>query len=163
MPRVIVNSTPLILLAGIDMLDIFAELYGKVAIPQEVFNEVTAKADSASRALLARLDWLIVECAPELPDDYRRLISAKLHVGELEVMALALATGVDAVVLDDNAARRTAKFFGLPVTGTLGLLLRAKERGIVPEVEPLINALLAKGFRVDDRVVGAVLELAHER
>ncbi len=163
MPRVIVNSTPLILLASIDMLDLLARLYGKVTIPQAVFNEVTAKAGSASRALLSRPDWLMIERAPEMPVDYRRLISAKLHIGELEVMALALATGADSLVLDDNAARRTAKYFGLPVTGTLGLLLRAKERGIVPEVKPLVNALLANGFRVDDRVVGAVLELAHER
>ena len=163
MPRVIVNSTPLILLAGIDKLPLFAKLYGKVVIPQAVFNEVTAKADSASYALLARPDWIKVEQAPAMPEHYRRLISAKLHEGELEVMSLALAHGADAVVLDDNAARRTAKFFGLAVTGTLGILLRSKERGLISEVGPLVGNLRTNGFRVDDRVVSFVLELAHER
>ena len=51
MPRVIVNSTPLILLAGIDKLTLLAKLYGKVVIPQAVSNEVTAKVDSTSNVL----------------------------------------------------------------------------------------------------------------
>lgn len=67
MPRVIVNSTSLILLAGLDKLSLFAKLYGKVVIPRAVFNEVTAKADSASYALNARPDWAIVEQAPAMP------------------------------------------------------------------------------------------------
>ena len=99
-----------------------------------------------------------------MPKNYRRLISAKLHAAELEVevMSLALSTEADFVVLDDNAARKTTKYLGLTVTGTLGLLLRAKERGIIAEAHPLVSELRANGFRIDDRVIEAVARLARE-
>lgn len=162
MPRAIVNSTPIILLAGIGRLSLLPKLYDRILIPNAVYEEVTAKADLASRAISGHPSWLTVERAPELPREQRRLISAKLHAGEIEVMSLALSSDADVVVLDDRAARKTAKFFGLPVTGTLGLLLRAKDRGMVEEVLPLIDGLRANGFRVEDRVIACVLELAHE-
>lgn len=90
MPRVVVNSTPLILLSGIGRLDLLARLYGTIVIPSAVYGEVTAKEDSASCALRSLPSWLSIEQAPDLPKNYRRLISAKLHASELEVMSLAL-------------------------------------------------------------------------
>lgn len=115
MPRAIVNSTPIILLAGIGRLSLLPKLYDRILIPNAVYEEVTAKADLASRAISGHPSWLTVERAPELPREQRRLISAKLHAGEIEVMSLALSSDADVVVLDDRAARKTAKFFGLPV------------------------------------------------
>lgn len=63
---------------------------------------------------------------------------------------------------NDNAARKTVKYLGLTVTGTLGLLLRAKERGIISEVRPPVSELRANGFRIDNREVEAVVRLARE-
>lgn len=132
-------------------------------VTHAVFNEVIVKDDSAARILITCPSWLTIEQAPQLPSQYYRLISAKLHAEELEVISLALSSGADSVVLDDNAARKTAKYFGLSVTGTLGLLLKAKSLGIVHEVAPLVNKLRENGFRVSDTVVSDVLQLAHEK
>ncbi len=64
MRRVIVNSTPLIVLCKIGRLDILQRLYGEIAIPQAVFYEVTAKEDSACRQISEK-DWIHVECISE--------------------------------------------------------------------------------------------------
>ena len=68
------------------------------------------------------------------------MYQAKLHAGEVEVMILAQETPkADLVVLDDNAAKKTAKFLGLKVTGTLGVILKAKKQGFIERVTLLSN------------------------
>jgi len=56
-------------------------------------------------------------------------------------MILAQEQGADLVIIDDNAAKKTAKYLGLPVTGTLGVLVKAKHLGIVEEVRPLLSEM----------------------
>lgn len=71
----------------------------------------------------------------------KKMYKAKLHDGEVEVMILAQEQKADLVILDDNAAKKTAKYLGLPVTGTLGVLIKAKRMGIIESVKPLITEL----------------------
>jgi predicted nucleic acid-binding protein len=90
------------------------------------------------------------------------LFGSRLHAGEVEVMLLALERGADLVIMDDNAAKKTAKFLGLRVTGTLGVLLRAKREGVVPSVAGLLDAFVADGLYVTDGLRRLVLEQAGE-
>ena len=60
MPRIIVNSTPLIVLSNINHLDILQKLYSDIYIPQAVFDEVTAKNDSACQQIKNNLNWIYV-------------------------------------------------------------------------------------------------------
>jgi predicted nucleic acid-binding protein len=62
------------------------------------------------------------------------MFSARLHAGEVDVMILAQEAGAGLVLMDDNAAKKTAKFMGLNVTGTFGVLLRGKREGIIDSV-----------------------------
>lgn len=55
---------------------------------------------------------------------------------------LAQQAGADLLIMDDNAAKKTAKYLGLTVTGTMGVLLRAKKEGLIREVRPLIDGLI---------------------
>lgn len=82
--------------------------------------------------------------------------------GETEVLALALETEAPIVILDDALARQAAELLKLPLTGTLGLLLDAKRKGIIPRLAPLLNELQALGFRVAAHTRAAVLKLAGE-
>ena len=92
-----------------------------------------------------------------------RMFQAKLHAGEVEVMQLAQENPTaDLVVLDDNAAKKTAKFLGLTVTGTLGILLKAKARGIIEYVMPLLSQIQANGFYISDEVLALVRAEAKE-
>ena len=118
MRRVIVNSTPLIALCNADLLNILKEIYGSIIIPKAVFDEVTAKKDSACLQIKQNLDWITVETITNIED--RKMYKAKLHAGEVDVMILAQADPkADLVIIDDNAAKKTAKYLGIVFNITL--------------------------------------------
>lgn len=160
MRKVIVNSTPLIILCGIGKLNILKEVYEEIIIPSAVYTEVTAKADSACIQLQSAGDWIRVEQIKDHSE--KKMYKAKLHDGEVEVMILAQERKADLVILDDNAAKKTAKYLGLSVTGTLGVLVKAKRQGIIKEVRPFLAEMRQKGFYVSNAVEQMVLEQAGE-
>lgn len=161
MRRVIVNSTPLIVLCNVGKLEILRTLYTEITIPEAVFAEVTKKEDSACQIVKKSLDWIRIEKILS-PSD-KKMYQAKLHDGEVEVMILAQeGVRADLVVLDDNAAKKTAKYLGLNVTGTLGILLKAKKAGIIPVVAPVLEEIKKNGFYVSEAVEQMVLSEAGE-
>ena len=126
MRRVIVNSTPLIALCNAGLLEILKDIYAQITIPEVVFDEVTAKHDSACSQIKNNLEWIHIENINDTDD--RKMYKAKLHAGEVDVMILAQEEPrADLVIIDHNAAKKTAKYLGLNVTGTLGVLLKAKK------------------------------------
>ena len=161
MPRVIVNSTPLIVLSNINQLRILKDLYQNIYIPQAVFDEVTAKNDSACQQLKDNTDWIHV-C--KIKDQtQKRMYQAKLHDGEVEVMILAQENqNKDLIIIDDNSAKKTAKYLGLTVTGSLGIILKAKKQGIISSVIPLMNQLIQNGFYITSEVFEFVKDEAGE-
>lgn len=105
MHRVIVNSTPLIILCSIGKLTILKQLYTEINIPQAVFREVTEKPDSACQILKESLDWIHIEKIQSEVD--KKMYKAKLHDGEVEVMILAQQEiKADLVIIDDNATKK---------------------------------------------------------
>lgn len=94
--------------------------------------------------------------APALP------LAADLGPGESAVLALALETPGSSVILDDALGRRAAELLGIPFTGTLGLLLSAKEKNLIPAVAPILDRLSELRFRVATSTRSAVLQLAGE-
>ena len=139
MRKVIVNSTPLIALAKSGRLDLLRRLYGHIVIPEAVYREVTEKNDVVSQDVSQALEWIqIVRVDPNVD---RRMYRAKLHEGEVEVMLLAQETGADLVIIDDDAARKTAEYLELPLTDTLGVLIKAKECGFLEAVMPVVSAM----------------------
>ena len=161
MPRVIVNSTPLIILSNINHLDLLKKLYSEIYIPEAVFNEVTEKADSACQQIKNNTDWIHV--CKITDESQKKMYQAKLHAGEVEVMILAQEKPeADLVILDDNAAKKTAKFLGLKVTGSLGVILKAKKTGIIKEVTPLMNQLISNGFYITKEIYNLVKSEAGE-
>lgn len=160
MRKVIVNSTPLIVLCGIGRLDILRELYQEISIPNAVYREVTAKDDSACVQIRSAAEWICVEQIKDHSE--KKMYKAKLHDGEVEVMILAQEQEADLVILDDNAAKKTAKYLGLTVTGTLGVLVKAKYQGIIKEVRPLLSEMRQNGFYVSSAVERMVLEQTGE-
>ena len=161
MRRVIVNSTPLIVLCNVGRLEILRTLYTEITIPEAVFAEVTKKEDSACQIVKNSLDWIRVERILS-PSD-KKMYQAKLHDGEVEVMILAQeGVRADLVVLDDNAAKKTAKYLGLTVTGTLGILLKAKKVGMIPMIAPVLEEIKKNGFYISEAVEQMVLREAGE-
>lgn len=157
MRKVVVNTTPLIALAGIGKLELLQLLYDEVMIPDAVLNELESEP---ARSLVLKADWIQKKTIthPERKDLFR----ARLHSGEVEVMILAEEESADLVIMDDNAAKKTAKFLGQNVTGTLGVLVKAKQRDLINEVSPLVQSLIDDGFYVDDKTKTMVLKSSGE-
>lgn len=161
MPEVVVNSTPLIVLCGIGRLDILQKLYHKIYIPSAVYREVTAIEDSACIQIKTAGEWIHVEQIHDQTE--KKMYKAKLHDGEVEVMILAQERKADLVIIDDNAARKTAKYLGFTVTGTLGVLVKAKRQGMIKELYPLLFEMKQRGFYLDPALEAIVLEQAGEK
>lgn len=92
---------------------------------------------------------------------YLQLI-ADLGPGESELLALATNHPSALVVLDDKLARRIADMQGFRLTGTAGVLLRAKKKGLIPALKPVIKKLLDLDFRLKPELVREILTLAGE-
>lgn len=140
MRKVISNSTPLIILSKIDELEILKNLYGEIIIPQAVFEEITIKSDTIKNLSLIKI--LEVQDKSD-----RKIYQTKLHDGEVEVMMLA---------------KKFAKFLDFKITGTLGILLKAKSEKIISEVRPILEKMLAEKFYISEKIINLVLKTAGE-
>ena len=160
MPDVISNSSPLQYLYQADVLDLLPALFGQVCVPEAVVAELEeGRRRSVSLPTLAELSWLQVRTVRN-----RTLLPLVTHLGdgEKEVLALGRELSDALLLLDDRDARRHAHALELEISGTLGVLLLAKERGILDAVRPVLDRLQALRFRLDVRTRQRVLELAGE-
>lgn len=156
---VVLNNTPLAALWAIGRLDLLRDLFGKVLIPEAVRDEFLAR-DAGDRArALADSPW--VQCAA-IAHPRRILAFTGLDRGEAEVLALAEEKEARLVVLDEKKARRFAARLGIPKTGTLGLLLLAKEERLIDSLRPWLDQLHASGLHLGSDLVQKTLELAGE-
>ena len=160
MRKVIINSTPIIALCKVDRLKILHKLYGEVTIPQAVFREVTEKNDVV-RQRISSCQWIHVESVKDTSS--RKMYKAKLHDGEVEVMILAQeCEGEHLVIIDDSAARRTADYLGLTLTGTMGVLIKAKQLGFLDSVMSVVAQMEAHQIYLSDALKAQVHRLAGE-
>ena len=158
--RVVVNTTPIIALSLISKLNLLHDLYGEVMIPPAVESEVLfGELQSIGKEELQKAWWLRTV---SLQDPHRADLLSDLDRGEAEVIALAQELGADLLIIDERLARRHAQRLGLTLTGTLGILLKAKERSLVTSVAPLIDQLLDGGIFLSDALIDEALRLAGE-
>ncbi len=92
----------------------------------------------------------------------KNILELVLDKGEAEAITLALEVDADLVLLDDREARLQAKRLGLPVTDTLGILLRAKRLGLIESLRDELNKLKEKGFCVSKSLEERILRMAGE-
>jgi uncharacterized protein len=160
-PPVIVNATPLINLSLIEQLGLLKQLYGEVLMPPAVQAELLAGgAGRAAVTDVPHAGWIRVM---PLRDPRRaELLLTDLDRGEAEVIALAQELNADLVIIDERLARRHARRLGLNLTGTVGILLKAKRQGLLPAIKPLVDQLRSGGIWLSDALVAEALKLADE-
>lgn len=156
--KIVSNSSPLIALAKIEKLDIL--LIYDVVIPKAVFDEITKHKKKYVKELYKWGKDKVIEVMNRKAVEYLELIIDK---GEAETIALAEELNADAVLIDDLKARKIAKLRGLNITGSIGILLDAKDRGLVSEVKPLLEELMKKKIRIRKELYDHALELANEK
>lgn len=151
---VIADATPLIALSDVGRLSLLQTLYHEVLIPPSVEREAFQLRGRQ------RDPWLRVE-SPIQPVP-SSVSSADLGPGETEALALALERHADLLLIDDRKGRGVAKALGLPIAGTVAILLRSKEAGLIPSVRPLLDQLISNGLRVSSGLYAAALRMARE-
>lgn len=156
---IVVDAGPLISLARIGRLDLLPALFEEILVPPAVYQEVTNDDSLAGAATLASADWLKLTEVPDRRNVER--LSSWLDAGEAEVLVLARDLGATAAI-DERRGRRLAADLGIPHTGTVGILLLAKRRGLIPSVKPLLDQLGAKGIRLSARLYQEACRLAGE-
>ena len=156
---VVVNNTPLVALWELNLSSLFRELYTEVWIPPAVKDEFLKVDSAARRALLESATWIKTV---RLRNPQRAHTYAGLHHGESSVLALAAEHNARRVIIDERKARLYAQRIGLQVTGTIGVLLFAKENGLIDEIKPLINRLHERGLYMSSTFIAKALRLAGE-
>ena len=160
-PEAVVNTSPLILLDKIGLLELLGSLYQKLWITEAVFEEIRAGDQGAElEKKLKSFPWVETTRLPVPPPE---LLEWDLGRGETSVIALARKNpGVEALI-DDRAASRCARLYGVSCRGTIGILLLAKERGELREVKSSLDALIRAGCWISNPFQKRILELAGEK
>jgi predicted nucleic acid-binding protein len=151
MQKIIVSDTScLILLQKIQQLELLQKLFGKIFITKEVADEFE---DSLP-------DYFEIQNARD--PNYRKILQTFLDKGEASVIALALEFDDCLLIIDEFKGRREARFLGIKITGTLGVLVLAKERKLIKSLKPLLHQIESTNFRISKALIDKALKMAGE-
>jgi predicted nucleic acid-binding protein len=157
---VVSNTSPLLYLYQVGHIDLLRELYGRIRIPSAVRMELQTGAEQGVAVPDASaLGWIDEQVLTD-----RILLPAVVDLGpgEAEAIALALSSPDSLLILDDRLGRRIARLSGVTYTGTLGVLLKAKQVGLLPSVAPVIEQLQETTMHLTPELIEMVLKDAGE-
>lgn len=158
---IVADTTPLSELAKIKQLDLLQKVYSKILIPPEVYQEIIT-GEHPAKHLIKSVNWIEIYQVSQ-PDKIITLRNiTELDLGECAAIILAEELKAKRVLIDDLEARKVAISRNLPVTGTVGTLLIAKQLGIITIVKPLLDALINQGTRISPTLYQKVLVIAQE-
>jgi predicted nucleic acid-binding protein len=157
---VVVNTSPLLYLHQAGVLELLHKLYGTVHTPNAVIQELQAgQQQGVSVPQVGAMDWIDRVTLPStdwIPD------VTDLGEGEAEVIAVGRTQVDSLLVIDDALGRRIAQLYGLRYTGTLGVLLKAKQLGHIRQIQPVLEQLQGLGMWLSDGLIQQVLHSANE-
>ncbi len=152
--KVVSNSSPLIFLSAIGLLDLLKTEFGEILIPEAVYEEVTSKDLKGSNEV-KHADWIRV-----FPVENKISLSflPMLDEGEEKAIVLAIEQKADLLLLDDLAGRRGAMANGINVMGTLGFLKIMRRKGRISDLKTILDALQEQGFWMGPDLYSKMLE-----
>lgn len=146
----IADTSCLIVLTRLNAIPVLQSLYGQIYITEEVASEFGESLP----------DWIKVEMVKD--KRYYQILSAMLDPGEASAIALALEMKNVLLIVDEFKGRREAKRLGIEITGTLGVLVKAKQKGLIKELKPVLNQLHLAGFWISEAISEEMLKQAGE-
>lgn len=160
---VVSNTTPLIGLASIERFALLQTLFSEIHIPQAVYDEAVtiSREEGGAKREVSAAAWI------HTTDVRERLavevLLDELDLGEAETIVLAREIEADWVLMDEKKGRRKLNQLGMRKIGTVGILLKAKQIGLLPEIRPDLERLRSQGFSISQSVIDTVLAQAGEK
>jgi predicted nucleic acid-binding protein len=151
MPKTIISDTScFIILQNIGELDLLHKVYGQIVTTVDIASEY-------GESLPEWVEIVVVK------DKYRQqLLEMQIDKGESSAIALALETPNSSIILDDYKARKIAEQLGIPFTGTIGVIIKAKLEGLIFSIKPLLVKIKQTNFRISDDIEFQALREAKE-
>jgi len=147
MDKIIISDTScLIALSNIGLLDILKDLYQEIIITKDVQNEFGKNLP----------EWIIVSEVKN--KETQAEIEKLLDKGEASSIALALEIKNSILIIDEVKGRNVAKSFNLDIIGTIGVLLLANKKGLIKDVISVILKMVNRGFRLSDKLIDKLID-----
>ena len=139
---------------------IFLDKIGELEILQKLYSRTVVTIEIAEEYMLPLKTWIKIESAKEKL--YQKILEQSVDKGEASIMVLALEMENCIVSIDDLKARKTAKKLGLRLTGTLGILYKAKKAGYIQSMNKTIDKLKDANFRISEKIEKELLRMSGE-
>lgn len=159
MLRVVSNTTPIISLLKLDRLELLQKLYNQINIPKAVFDEIEAGKNKAYYKDLSKIEWININ---PIQDTNALKYFLDLDDGEAEAIVLATEIEADLIIIDEKLGRFHAKHADLKITGTIGVLIKAKKEGHLKEIKPLLDELTEKKVWINENLKQDILKRVNE-
>lgn len=160
---VVSDSAALIGLAAIGALDWLRQLYGTVIIPEAVYQGVVISgAGKPGAQAVAASGWIQCQAVKNKIAVSHLMNIVGLDEGESEAIVLAAEIKADLILLDDAKARHYAQQQQFSITGMVGIVLAAKQKGLIHLARPQLDALIIAGVFIDSSLYQLALQLAGE-
>ncbi|MBZ9728341.1 DUF3368 domain-containing protein [Salegentibacter sp. JZCK2] len=151
MPRTVISDTSiLILFSRINHLELLKKVYSEVITTPEIAEEFGEELPN----------WIKVQ--PVSNKEFQEILELQLDLGEASAIALAKELKNTLLLLDDLKARKLANRLNLKITGTLGIIHKAKQLGFIDKVKPVIQKILDTDFRISQNIIEELLTLNNE-
>ena len=158
---IISNATPLIAFAKIGQIALLQKIVKNLVIPEAVADEISAYPQGQPGFIdLKQETWIGIQSITT--EQQVSLLLPKLDRGEAEVIALALERQAQLVLIDELTARKVAVSLNLNLSGSVGILIRAKQVGEIVAVKPLLDAMSQQKIYFSQRFIDTVLRLVGE-
>ncbi len=159
MLKVVSDTTPIISLLKLNRLDLLKQLYEQIYIPNAVYKEIEAGKTKPYYKDLAKISWINIL---KINDKNSLKYFLDLDLGEAEAIVLATELNADLIIIDEKLGRFHAKLASLKLTGTIGILLKAKANGLITELKPLLNQLIKNNVWISKNLKNLILQKAGE-
>lgn len=150
---IVADASPLVALAACEGLELLDQLFGEIKVSQAVWDEVTVANKPGSERLTQYLQDKIY---PFNLDDYV-IGGSMLDLGELTAIALYKKLNADYLLIDEKAGRRVAKANSIKIIGSLGILIMAKQRNLIPAIKPYVEILKISKVHFSNNLLTDVL------
>lgn len=152
------NTTPIIALSSIQCLHLLPQLFGEIHLVTEVIDECAAGGPISVPAL-QEIEW--IKSVQSTPIQHASVL-LELDKGEKHTLDMASKYQADWVIIDEKIGRNMAEYLGLRVTGTLGILLKAKQQGLIPSFTDSVKAMQAQGIYYQTTLISKLAQTVGE-